>query len=146
MIYVWYNFWFCLYTHNKQRLIIAAYISYLFAWHTINYLAFSQLWFPTVQDVFQADWQDVWHSPQPPFFMDSFKSLVLNVLICFMRRILLHILSISFSVLYVYGSSYENLLHNFKLYVVYHSFTHTGSIFCIFVTSYFCHPYCGRLP
>jgi len=33
--------------------------------------AFSQLWFPTVQDVLHADWQDVWHSPQPPFFADS---------------------------------------------------------------------------
>ena len=44
---------------------------------------FSQLWLPTVQDVLHADWQDVWHSPHPPFFMDSFKSLVVNVLICF---------------------------------------------------------------
>ena len=49
------------------------------------YLAFSQLWFPTVQEVLQADWQDVWHSPQPPFFMDSFKSLVVKVLICFIN-------------------------------------------------------------
>ena len=50
-----------------------------------TYLAFSQLWLPTVQEVLQADWQEVWHSPQPPFFMDSFKSLVANVLICFME-------------------------------------------------------------
>jgi hypothetical protein len=27
---------------------------------------FAQAWFPTVQDVLQADWQDAWHSPQPP--------------------------------------------------------------------------------
>jgi hypothetical protein len=28
-------------------------------------LTFSHRWFATVQDVLQADWQDVWHSPQP---------------------------------------------------------------------------------
>jgi hypothetical protein len=28
------------------------------------YLALSQAWFATVQLVLQADWQDVWHSPQ----------------------------------------------------------------------------------
>jgi len=27
---------------------------------------FSQAWFATVHDVLHADWQDVWHSPQPP--------------------------------------------------------------------------------
>jgi len=26
---------------------------------------FSHSWFATVQDVLQADWHDVWHSPQP---------------------------------------------------------------------------------
>ena len=31
-----------------------------------NYLLLSQVWLPTVQDVLQADWQDVWHSPHPP--------------------------------------------------------------------------------
>ena len=58
------------------------------------YFAFSQLWLPTVQEVLQADWQDVWHSPQPPFFMDSFKFLVVKVLMCFMPHILLHVLKI----------------------------------------------------
>ena len=48
-----------------------------------TYLAFSQLWFPTVQEVLQADWQDVWHSPQPPFFIVSFRFFVVNVLILF---------------------------------------------------------------
>ena len=43
----------------------------------------SQLWFPTVQDVLHADWQDVWHSPQPPFFTVFCKFFVFNVLICF---------------------------------------------------------------
>ena len=36
-----------------------------------SYLLFSQVWFPTVQLVLHADWQDVWHSPHPPFFMLS---------------------------------------------------------------------------
>jgi hypothetical protein len=32
-----------------------------------GYLRFvlSHCWFATVQEVLQADWQDVWHSPQP---------------------------------------------------------------------------------
>jgi len=42
---------------------------------------FSQGWFATPQDVLQADWQDVWHSPQPPFCTDLFKSRVAIVLI-----------------------------------------------------------------
>lgn len=49
-----------------------------------NYLfAFSQLWLPTVQEVLHADWQEVWHSPHPPFFMDSFKVLLFKVFTCF---------------------------------------------------------------
>ena len=44
---------------------------------------FSQVWFPTVQLVLHADWQDVWHSPQPPFFMESWSFLVFKDLICF---------------------------------------------------------------
>ena len=47
-------------------------------------LAFSQLWLPTVQEVLHADWQEVWHSPHPPFFMDSFKVLLFKVFTCFM--------------------------------------------------------------
>jgi len=47
------------------------------------YFACSQVWFPTVQEVLHADWQEVWHSPHPPFFMDFFRSLVFNVLMCF---------------------------------------------------------------
>ena len=30
-------------------------------------LAFSQAWFAMPQLVLQALWQEVWHSPQPPF-------------------------------------------------------------------------------
>ena len=46
----------------------------------------SQLWFPTVQDVLHADWQDVWHSPQPPFFTVFCKLFVFKVLMCFMAH------------------------------------------------------------
>ena len=52
----------------------------------MNYLLFSQLWFPTVQDVLQADWQDVWHSPHPPLTIEFFKERVFKDLICFIRR------------------------------------------------------------
>ena len=37
-----------------------------------------------MHDVLQADWQDVWHSPQPPFLIVSFNVFSFNVLICFM--------------------------------------------------------------
>ena len=48
----------------------------------LNYSSvFSQDWFATPQLVLQADWQDVWHSPQPPFFALSHKERVSNVLI-----------------------------------------------------------------
>lgn len=70
-------------THNKQRYTRCLYFLSFELLIKDSYLAFSQLWLPTVQEVLQADWQEVWHSPQPPFFIDSFKSLVDNVLICF---------------------------------------------------------------
>jgi len=35
------------------------------------------------QLVLQADWQEVWHSPQPPFLALSQRLRVLSVLICF---------------------------------------------------------------
>ena len=50
---------------NKQRLLPRCLFKHFKA--ACNYL-FSQLWFPTVQEVLHADWQEVWHSPQPPFF------------------------------------------------------------------------------
>ena len=37
-----------------------------------------------MQEVLHADWQEVWHSPQPPFFMDSFNVLEVNVFTLFM--------------------------------------------------------------
>ena len=46
-------------------------------------LYFSQVWLPTVQLVLQADWQEAWHSPQPPFLMVLWSVGLLTVLICF---------------------------------------------------------------
>ena len=43
--------------------------------------SFSHFWLATPQLVLQADWQEVWHSPQPPFFALSHMSRVASVLI-----------------------------------------------------------------
>jgi len=37
----------------------------------------------TVQEVLHADWQEAWHSPQPPLLALSFKLALFKVLICF---------------------------------------------------------------
>jgi len=42
-------------------------------------LLFSHFWFATVQEVLQADWQEVWHSPQPPWAALCFKVAPFNV-------------------------------------------------------------------
>ena len=44
---------------------------------------FSQTWLPTVQEVLQADWQDAWHSPQPPVLSEACIEGLLTVLMCF---------------------------------------------------------------
>jgi hypothetical protein len=44
---------------------------------------FSHFWLATVQEVLQADWQDAWHSPQPPLTALSFRFAAFSVLICF---------------------------------------------------------------
>ena len=46
--------------------------------------SFSQVWFATPQLVLQADWQEVWHSPQPPFLALSHRFRVSSVVILFM--------------------------------------------------------------
>jgi hypothetical protein len=46
---------------------------------------FSHFWFASVQDVLHADWQDVWHSPQPVFSLLFLRLPFTTVLICFMR-------------------------------------------------------------
>jgi hypothetical protein len=51
--------------------------------------ACSQVWLPTVQEVLHADWQDVWHSPHPPFLTVFCRFLVFNVFICFIKVVLL---------------------------------------------------------
>jgi hypothetical protein len=43
----------------------------------------SQAWLPTVQEVLQADWQDVWHSPHPPVIKVFLSAVPLRVLMCF---------------------------------------------------------------
>ena len=48
-----------------------------------HYFVFSHFWFAIPQEVLHADWQDVWHSPQPSLRTLSFMSFVLIVLILF---------------------------------------------------------------
>jgi hypothetical protein len=48
---------------------------------------FSHFWLATPQLVLQADWQEVWHSPQPPFFALSHRLRVSRVLIRFIIHI-----------------------------------------------------------
>jgi hypothetical protein len=54
----------------------------------LNYFLslFSHAWLAMPQLVLQADWQDVWHSPQPPFLALSQRLLVLIVLMCSMVK------------------------------------------------------------
>ena len=47
----------------------------------------SHFWLATVQEVLQADWQDAWHSPQPPLQADSLRLALFKVLICFMMNL-----------------------------------------------------------
>ena len=46
---------------------------------------FSHFWLATPQLVLQADWQEVWHSPQPPFLALSQRLRVSRVWILFIR-------------------------------------------------------------
>src|SRR5690554_411565 len=43
----------------------------------------SQAWLPTVHEVLQADWHEVWHSPQPPSTRVLCRAVLLSVLMCF---------------------------------------------------------------
>ena len=51
--------------------------------YLLSFSAFSQVWLAIPQLVLQADWQEVWHSPHPPFFADSQRLRVSRVLILF---------------------------------------------------------------
>ena len=48
---------------------------------------FSHFWLATVHEVLQADWQEAWHSPQPPLAADSFRLALFRVLMCFVTFI-----------------------------------------------------------
>ena len=61
---------------------LLASLSWLEALSDHYLFGFSQLWLPTVQEVLHADWQEVWHSPHPPFFTVFCKFFVFRVLIC----------------------------------------------------------------
>jgi len=52
---------------------------------TEDYFLFLQIWFPTVQDVLQADWQDAWHSPQPPETTVFERAFFTTTFICFIK-------------------------------------------------------------
>ena len=52
------------------------------------------------QDVLQADWHDVWHSPHPPCFIVSFNTRLLIVLICFTTIPPSYIQIISYYIMY----------------------------------------------
>jgi len=39
-----------------------------------------------VQDVLQADWQEVWHSPHPPVAAVFLRFDLLMVLMCFIKK------------------------------------------------------------
>jgi hypothetical protein len=43
----------------------------------------SHFWFATVQLVLHADWQDVWHSPQPDLARSFLETGALMVFMCF---------------------------------------------------------------
>ena len=67
---------------------------------------FSHFWLATVQEVLQADWQDAWHSPQPPFKADSLRLALLRVLICFF--VICITLSGNLIINYILAQTYNN--------------------------------------
>jgi len=52
---------------------------------------FSHGWFATPQEVLQADWQEVWHSPQPPFSVLILRVSIVTIL--FISVLLLQIIN-----------------------------------------------------
>jgi len=47
------------------------------------YFLFSQVRFATVHEVLHADWQEAWHSPQPPLQALSFTDDFVRLFTCF---------------------------------------------------------------
>ena len=71
------DYWhFTLAMHNRFAIARAGAVIRDY-WHC------SHFWLPTVQDVLHADWHEVWHSPQPPFFSVFCNFLVFKVFTCF---------------------------------------------------------------
>ena len=54
-----------------------------------HFADFSHFWLATPQEVLQADWQEVWHSPQPPSFLLVARLRVFKERILFMMAMLL---------------------------------------------------------
>ena len=71
-----------------------------------HYFVFSHFWFAIPQEVLHADWQDVWHSPQPSLRTLSFMFFVLIVLILF---IVLSLLVETSIILYLPGPSRKTI-------------------------------------
>jgi len=63
-------------TQNAAKMAAFPIFSYFFA-------LLSHCWLAMPQLVLQADWQEVWHSPQPPFLALSQRFLVFRVLMGF---------------------------------------------------------------
>ena len=61
---------------------------------------FSHFWFATVQEVLQADWQEAWHSPQPPLAQLSLRLALFRVLTCVIVYILFSFIGFSVAKLY----------------------------------------------
>ena len=86
--------------------------------HARSYFLFSSLrshfWFATPQDVLHADWQEVWHSPQPPFAALFLRSRVSIVCIRFIevtpsRKISVYLY---YTIFRIKSSTRENFLQN----------------------------------
>ncbi len=73
-----------------ERIGVPRYLSVLS--YLDSFFVLSHFWFAMPQLVLHADWQEVWHSPQPPFLALSQRLRVWIVWICFIM-----IASISYS-------------------------------------------------
>ena len=74
---------------------------------------FSQTWLPTVQDVLHADWQEAWHSPQPPVFNVLCIFGLLTVVMCFINSPPIKIESQY--IISSFARQYKELFHNSRI-------------------------------
>ena len=111
---------------------------FFFVFNNYLFSLFSHFWLAIPQLVLQADWQEVWHSPQPPFFALSQRLRVSTVLICFIE-VFLH----RFSMFII---SYDKLLVNsfsHKIVAIYKPFADFGFSFffnykSVFMIAFYC--------